>query len=991
MLRPFLALLFPLTLAAQQPLRFSPVFRNYTTEQGLPNNWVYGIRQDRQGYIWISTDKGVCRFDGYAFRQFPDTLYTNHTAVFGTSIAEDEAGRMWLLDAQNRIFYIENDRIVPWKHNRLLDSLRDRLNDLSWLIVKGRGEEVLVGAQQTGILRVTDAGAWAFLPRPENAGWHVYEYRGQMIMCPVISSEFTALIFPFSGFSAPLFFQNETGSVLSEKPFCPGSIGKNRSYLGRLPGGSWMYFYLGYVYCFQSGKLQWFREYGDKAVERVAQGPDGALYVGSVRGGGLEVYRSLEDFRRDRVARRLLQGLSVAYIYFDREGGCWIATQEQGVFYCAAIDFGRPEQPGALREGVIKSLDWDRRRTLYAGTVAGEVFALDLSGGGAWDISPPGMTYLDNLYFDTTSQTLTASGGGQQGRFFSRGTWSDQTYYDHILKRLSSAQGPFIFPGHSPGVWLDISYGGLREVDISSKTILRSTYWSQKKHTRYYAIRCDQSGRVWASGRQGLVEWVGDSILPAHQGHEALRQRINDIELLPDTTLVLCPRGRGVVVWKPGRAPLEINTEQGLLSAGINALHCSPGGVIWACSDRGLNKLTPDGRGGYRVTSYTMKQGLPSNTVYDALSIGDTVWVATHRGLFRMIERSDTTRMPAPLLASVSVHNALYFPGKLLDLPHDSADVALEFVALHFRSQGQIQYAFRLSPSGANTPWTNTADRRVNFPNLNPGVYRFEVKAQIESGAWSAVAALDIRIRPPWYATWWARGLFALALGLAVFGIYRYRTNQIRTESRLREEMLRLERSALQAQMNPHFIFNCLNSIQDFIQRNERDSAVLYLAKFAKLVRGALNASVAGTVRLEDEIQMLDNYLALERLRFRQAFDYSIDVDEALDTGDVLLPPLIVQPFVENAVLHGMRGKDKDGYIGVRFRQANDYLYIEVQDNGAGWEQRNASGEKPSLGRSITQRRLDLLNRQSEQEAISVHYHVPDNGVGTLVSIRLPL
>ncbi|MBK8924022.1 MAG: histidine kinase [Saprospirales bacterium] len=403
---------------------------------------------------------------------------------------------------------------------------------------------------------------------------------------------------------------------------------------------------------------------------------------------------------------------------------------------------------------------------------------------------------------------------------------------------------------------------------------------------RYYAIRQDQSGRIWASTRQGLVEWAGDAILPAHQGYRALQQRINDIELLPDTSLALCPRGHGVVFWKPGRVPLEINT------------------------------------------------------------------------------------------------------GQALSLPHDSANVALEFVCLHFRSNSQIPFAFRLRNSADEAPWTYTTDRRVNFPNLSPGDYRFEVKAQTESGVWSPVTALDITIRPPWWATWWARAGAALLLALLAYAAYRYRIRQINQENRLREEMQRLERAALQAQMNPHFIFNCLNSIQHFILENESDAAVLYLAKFARLVRGTLDASVAGAVSLEDEVKMLGNYLALEQLRFKKVFDYRITVAETLDAANTELPPLIIQPFVENAVLHGMKNLEKDGRIGVTFRREAGFLCIEVQDNGLGMHA--AGAQKRSLGRSITQRRLELLQQQNERGAISVQYLSPEDGVGTLVSIRLP-
>jgi len=996
-----LSLLLSAALAAQEPVRFAPVFRNYSTDQGLPDNWVYGILQDRRGYLWVSTEKGVCRFDGYSFHQFPDTLHANETAVMTPNMMEDEAGRLWFVDFQNRVFYIENDRIIPWKHNDvLLDSLRGRLNDIAWIIVKDKGAEVLLGAHFTGILQVSDDGAWKILPCPEAASWHLYEHKTRQIVCP--RPKYFKLSVPFSGNLPPLYFQTGQGGVLSDSLYCPGSKLVNQSYTGRLSSGHWLHFYLGYVYCFRSGKLLWFREYGTKVVAWATEDAGGAVYVGHVRGGGLDVYRSLDDFRQGRIAQHLLPGLSVSNIFVDREGGYWIGTQERGLFYCASLDQGRPETPAALREGIVKSLDWDRRNTLYAGTGDGRVFALDLRAGGVRDISPQGMTYLDHLHFDTVRQVLAASGAGQNARFYCQGTWDGRRYFDSILNQDVSIQGPSLFPTSTPDVWLTAGNGQLMLVDRRTHTVLHSILWTQKQRLRYYAARQDQSGRIWASSRQGLLEWrIPNSKLktqhskpkiePAHQGYPAMRQRTKDIELLPDTSLVLAPLGHGVVFWKPGRRPLEINTGQGLLAASIRNLHLAPGGVIWACSERGVNKLTPDGSGGYRVSDYTLKDGLPTNMVYDALNIGNTVWLATDKGLFRMHEQADTSILPAPLSASVTVNNVPYFPGPVLSLPHDSTDISLSFVALHFRSDGRILYAFRLWSPGSDTSWTYTTDRRVNFPGLPPGRYRFEVKARSEGGAWSAVTALDIRIRPPWWATGWAYGGAALALAALVVGLYRYRVRQIRHENRIREEMLRLEQSALQAQMNPHFIFNCLNSIQNFILTNEPDAAVFYLAKFARLVRTALNASVRGEVTLGDEVSMLENYLALEQMRFKKTFDFSITVDPSLHRDNTFLPPLLVQPFVENAVLHGMKDLKKDGYIGVTFRPEAGYLYVNIWDNGPGLEREQADAEeKISLGGQITRRRLELLQQQkSDSLAVSVSYQKPENGAGTSVEVRI--
>ena len=192
---------------------------------------------------------------------------------------------------------------------------------------------------------------------------------------------------------------------------------------------------------------------------------------------------------------------------------------------------------------------------------------------------------------------------------------------------------------------------------------------------------------------------------------------------------------------------------------------------------------------------------------------------------------------------------------------------------------------------------------------------------------------------------------------------YKKRNERILQQEKMKNEIRDLERSALQAQMNPHFIFNCLNSIQRFIQDNEKDKAMDYLAKFARLVRQSLTASTESKILLDQEISMLDNYLALEKLRFKNRFDYSIDIADNIDPLMIRIPPLLIQPYVENAVVHGMKNKDSGGLISVSFKIEEENLYVSVKDNGTvDIDSTVALEEHKSLGMSITQKRIAYNN-----------------------------
>ncbi len=971
-------------LPAQQALEFAPVFRNYTTDQGLPNNWVYDIYQDKTGYIWIATDHGVCRFNGYRFEQFPDTLYTNLTSVMTGAMTEDTLGRLWYVDFQSRVFYIENGVIHPYAYNTVIEAQKGESDFFHGLMVGGAGEELwLVPRMQGGVLHLWGNGQYEHILPPDSARIQVFEKGAQSQYCLFIRAAHRRFRID------TIAFQRDSEIALVSLPFYNDNWDNGGYYFKQLSSGRWCVYISKYIYLLQQGKLLWKRPLGQHPVNSIWEDSDGALLVGYIQ-GGLDRYCSLDDFRADKPERCYFPGLTVSKIMRDREGGYWIGTQQAGVFYCSSWSGGNTVQTPLLAGQNIKALATDGQNRLFVGLGGGRIFDFGLENGQLKEITPPGIKFLNDLYYDPPSRTLAAA--GTPSCFYRNGRWQTFSFFNELYAKKTLLTSKTLSPAAGQQGWFSASMSGLTKISVEKQALLDMANEFQLL-TRFFAVLEAPGGRVWASRLDGLFEWIGGKALrrPATD-HPAFHQPSVDLDLLPDSSLVLCPKGYGVVIWKPGSAEVtEIGIKDGLPFNKVYALHVGADGAIWACTPGGLSKLTPLGGRCYRVDNFTVKHGLPSNTVNDVVTLGADVWVATAKGLFRMRQKLGAAPIPAPLFDQILVNNVPYPIVATRSLPHDSANLIIQYLVLHFRSGGDIPYRFRLLKPGGDTSWTLTRQQQVYFSNLAPAAYRFEVQAQDEDGHWSFVSTLACIIRPPWYATWWARSLFALALGLFGYGIYSHRTNQIRTESRIKEEMHRLEGAALQAQMNPHFIFNCLNSIQNFILNNNSDAAVLYLAKFAKLVRSTLNASVSGEVRLEEEVQMLDNYLALEKLRFKEIFEYNIEVDESLDRAGTLLLPLIVQPFVENAVLHGMKGKEKDGRIGVTFRKEGGYMSIMVRDNGEGLRQEPFAAGKTSLGGSINRRRLELLEKQNAQKPITVEYLAEEDGMGTTVKICLPL
>lgn len=205
----------------------------------------------------------------------------------------------------------------------------------------------------------------------------------------------------------------------------------------------------------------------------------------------------------------------------------------------------------------------------------------------------------------------------------------------------------------------------------------------------------------------------------------------------------------------------------------------------------------------------------------------------------------------------------------------------------------------------------------------------------------------------------WTISFFLLLLAVIAFLVIR----QFRYRNKERE--MQLEQKLLRSQMNPHFIFNSLQAIQNFIlQRNEKD-AVRYLGSFASITRSVLENSRLELIPVRKELSLLENYLQLQKLRFGDKFTYSIEADETLEADEIFIPPMLSQPFIENALEHGMSGINEGGLIGIRFFVENDTLVMEIKDNGYGIGSKNQYGNHTSLATTITKERIELMNKKS--------------------------
>ena len=242
--------------------------------------------------------------------------------------------------------------------------------------------------------------------------------------------------------------------------------------------------------------------------------------------------------------------------------------------------------------------------------------------------------------------------------------------------------------------------------------------------------------------------------------------------------------------------------------------------------------------------------------------------------------------------------------------------------------------------------------------------------------------------------------LFSILFVILVFGIVFliYNRMQLKKTLTLQKELAEYEQKALHLQMNPHFVFNCLGSISSFIVQNGTDSAIKYLAKFSKLMRLTLEYSKEALIPIDKEIESLQNYLELEQLRFNQVFDFTITKSADIE-DDLALPPLLLQPFVENAIIHGLIPKQEKGKIDISFELKGENLLCSIIDNGVGLEASQKLKEQSvsihkSMALDITKKRLEMMETSTQKKSfVTIEEVVDENGVvkGTKVVLHLPV
>lgn len=948
--------LFLFSEAASQKL--FPAFRHFTKDQGLPTNNINEIFQDKAGYVWIATGEGLCRYDGYKYKNY-HTLNdeTDNNVRF---IEQDNTGRIWFATLKNSIYYIENERIKPFRHNDKIRKSKGVFHDFR---VNKAGNSLYIAMGRTGLIQMDTYGKYSIFPKKSKNSKAIFENK-EFIISSFNNKEDAADTITWKPNTIEWHTTYGIKDIILDKKSLDGA---SHIFSAQIGVAGTIVVLGKKVFYFENQEYRWSTPLPVlKGLPFVDN--DGSIYLGLMEGNGLRKYNNLEDLRLDKFSL-ILAGKSVTWIAEDKDNGMWVSTIDDGYYYLPNKHVYSFELPEAYRHKKIRSISVGINGQFFVGLTSGEIADINPYLGN-FRLLPkcPYPTVALSVYYERFRNRLYA--GTNYLQYFENEKW-----YATIKQNDRGIPCQFITYQDSNYIFCKTGqYGFLvDQKDISARQM---QYTTNSVNMRVFAISKDST--VWVSTEKEILYKPKDKI-------EFRKPKpVNKAFDLPADYLKISNKGSvifggntGFYYYNQNKTSHIIPKVEGFPGNDAKIME-TPDGKIWVTSGKGCMVYKWHDEG-YDEQYIGSDFGLPDQQIFDLAYYDNKIWFVTDKGIVSIPDTLYNHQQITPILEYFFVNDSLIDFEKNHRFSYDQNNITITLNTFNYRIAGRSLFRYRLHPS---SPWQETTEKEIKLFSIQDGSYRLEVQAKNEENTWGPSLHIDFRIDPIFFKSWWFLSAVFIFLLSAGYGYYKFRINNIQKDAEVKAQIIGLERSALQAQMNPHFIFNCLTSIQNFILQNEKSQANQYLSTFASLVRDTLNASVDGLITLEDEIRMLESYLSLERLRFNYSFDYSIIAAPDIDKFDTVFPPLLIQPFVENAILHGVKNKEGKGEIKISFSLTNEHLLVVITDNGPGI---NASAKSEisflnseknhqykSLGVGITKKRLSHLNVNQNTQNLNI-------------------
>lgn len=936
-------------------------YRHYDTRDGLPSTQIQGVFEDSKGFIWAITDRGVARFDGYEF-----LVYTTANGLPSNNVLlinEDHHGRMWFMCNTGEYAFLEGDSIRSYNGNkRIGELLKDKLpgpfffddKDTLWITT-------FSGIQ---LFKCYGDSVSEYKPAELVAGqpptYYMRKVGEKLVTLQVGDVTANTRVSTTDNINYLLDVAGEC------KLACSVEVEKG-TWAVAGPGG--------FVIFDESANVQAYFDYSPFLFSTLEHDRNGQLWLTNSNGA----YR-IRDFRNGpNDADVFFEGHFITAVLQDRSGNYWFGDRDNGLFFVPSLDIKVFNDGEASKQNKCVAIKRFKDEIFYC-DAEGKLYHLKEGIAERTDIKIPSGVTLD---FVLTQKGNVVLGNKPMLYDMNSGRLKALDEARTVRKALMLKDGTCAFALSDGLAFLDQQ----EQWSVVSKDVFKE---------RSNALFEDVNGDLIIGSNSGLFLWRQGKAEAFETFNKTYKPRVSDVDRWGDY-LVIATRTSGIYFLK-GETVFELNESNGLASNTVDCLLTDDKNQIWIGTASGIQKLVVNNiqQKEWNLFRINYQKGLPSNEVNDLMFFNEQLYVATNDGFCVINPQSvSLSGVPAKVILNDFACGEIHFDiSKNQSLKYDQNNIQFSFLSLNYRTGTNTTYRYRLKE--LQTDWHVTQNKEVAYWSIPAGSYRFEVCAMNEDGDWGEAVSVDFVIEQHFTKTWWFLVgvvlLFFSAIAGTLFLIYRNKKRKLE----IKAKMISLRQQALNANMNPHFIFNALGSIQHFINSGKSEDANEYLSDFSRLIRMNLENNQHSLVSLEDELDRLQLYLKLEKLRFAEKLEYSINIDSDVPYLDCLIPPMLLQPYVENALIHGILAMDNGGKIDVRVSTNEKQYFVEILDNGIGINtaMQKRHGKKQSLALQMNKERMATLKALTGLDfeiTIDDRSDLQSDQCGTRVLVSIPL
>lgn len=952
-------------------------FKNIGTNQGLPSSETYRSFQDRNGYIWISTDAGVCRYDGKNMVTYTTKDGLPENVVF--DIYEDVHGRLWFNCMSGYLVYYENEKFHAIAANSKLKKMCLEWGILHFYI--GEKDTLYCNAAHVyQLIKIAPKDNYKeifYQPNPPGCSYSLVlnklNKREMVLVYNRKADEGKEHVKLYSELHHKVFTVENSKvwgqirmNVDAQKNIHFAHL--NILYIIRPDGTNETYNLGAYILFVKSDK-------------------NNNLWIGTRN--GVSVYKN-SDINSKPI--RVLQGIQISSVMLDKENNIWLTSLQNGVFISVNKDISCifSKNDYLCNFSVSDS-------NLYIGYASKKELKInpdysisDVSANTSFLPSSLSLRYI----FEYNSCSFYGSENGLYG--------VNQGRKERVRDYKSKSGSRNI------GVRKIISIG--KDSFAVVNTLEVHFFHKLKCYNRvrppFNVVKSiirlkDKTILIGSRNNEGIFKVQDDTCLPYFEQYPQLKTRINDLAEDKYGNIWIATNEKGLFCASKNKLYQYTPDNNNLNSYKVGVLSFDNHGNLWAGTNKGLNKIVITGKlENTKILSFNETHGLPAMEIEHLASFRNKMFCGSKESVFYFNSDSLNLNTVPPLvyLTSIAVNSSALDKAATPDLEYNDNNLEFKFTSITYKDIGRQNFLYKLN--GYDKQWKFSQTGQRQYTNLPAGTYRFDVYALNNDKVKSIQpASFSFTIQKPFWLRWWFITAEIIFGSFLIYLIVISRINKIRKEeeekTRVNKKMIEFQITALRAQMNPHFIFNAISSIQHYILKKDTYQSYNYLAKFAKLIRNILDTSQQEYVSVAEEIYSVNLYVELEKVRFKEPFESKINIAADIDIETTLLPTMLIQPYVENAIWHGLLPKQTSCELIINFDILGDNLQITIIDNGIGIEasKRIRNQGHKSKGISLTEMRIQsLTSKYGKPFKVSiVDLSGENNGTGTKVTITMPL